>query len=116
MEPTTTSEPIVLAPQAIQAIVPIPLGDSAGVTHRVLWRNGHSMAGVLSVEAGHRLGRHAHRLNSHHMWVLEGHARVLDTEVGPGHYVHIPSGVDHDIDATASEGCTVYYLYLHPGG
>ena len=31
-------------------------------------------------------------------------------------YVHIPSGVDHDIDATSSDGCTVYYLYIRPAG
>jgi quercetin dioxygenase-like cupin family protein len=47
--------------------------------------------------------------------VLEGHAVILDTEVGPGSYVYVPGGVDHDIDATASEGCTVFYLYLRPG-
>ena len=88
-----------------------PLGDIAGVTHRVLWEDGTSMAGVMTVEAGHRLGRHAHRANHHHLWVLTGRAEVLDVEVGPGSYVHVPAGVSHDIDATATEGCTVFYLY-----
>jgi quercetin dioxygenase-like cupin family protein len=32
--------------------------------------------------------------------------------VTPGAYVHIPAGVDHDIDASATDGCTLYYLYL----
>ena len=43
-------------------------------------------------------------------------AVVLGTELGPGGYVHVPDGVEHDIDATGSDGCTVYYLYLRPGG
>ena len=106
----------VLTPDAITALPVEPLGHLPGITHRVLWRNATSMAGVLMVEAGHHLGAHAHRVNHHHMWVLDGHARVLDTELGPGSYVHIPSGVEHDIDATATDGCTVYYLYLEPPG
>jgi hypothetical protein len=46
------------------------------------------------------------------MWVLDGAATILDTAVTPGAYVHIPAGVDHDIDASATDGCTLYYLYL----
>ena len=112
----TTTVPIVLTADDIAAIAPEPLGPLEGVTHRVVWRNEASMAGVLTVLSGHRLGSHAHRANHHHIWVLEGHAVVLDTTVGPGSYVYVPSGVDHDIDATESEGCTVFYLYLRPEG
>jgi len=72
------------------------------------------MAGVLTVEAGHHLGTHSHLLNHHHIWVLDGHAKILDDDLGPGAYVHIPSGVNHDIDATSSDGCTVFYLYIRP--
>lgn len=111
----TMPAPVVLTAEQIMAIPPEPLGPIAGVTHRVLWRSESSMAGVLTVEPGHRLGMHAHRVNHHHVWVLDGHAMVLGTTLGSGSYVHIPSGVDHDIDATASEGCTVFYLYLRPG-
>jgi hypothetical protein len=46
--------------------------------------------------------------------VLEGSADILGVEVGPGSYAHIPNGVDHDIDASATDGCTVFYLYLRP--
>jgi len=114
MEPPTTTKPIVLTAEAIAAIASQPLGTLDGVTHRALWHSDTSMAGVLTVEGGHRLGTHAHRRNHHHMWVIGGHAVVLGTEVGPGSYVHVPSGVDHDIDARATEGCTVFYLYLAP--
>ena len=116
MEPVTASMPTLFTPEEISAIPPTPLGALGGVTHRVLWHNDTSMAGVLTVEAGHRLGSHAHRVNHHHMWVIDGQARVLGAELGPGSYVHIPSGVEHDIDASASAGCTVFYLYLPPTG
>ena len=75
------------------------------------------MAGVMTVEAGHRLGRHAHRAHHHHIWVVAGRAEILGVEVCPGSFVHVPSGVTHDIDATVTDGCTVFYLYqLGAGG
>jgi hypothetical protein len=30
--------------------------------------------------------------------------------------VHIPSGIEHDIDATNTGGCTLFYLYARPVG
>jgi len=114
MDALVTSAPVVLSQRAIAALPVEPLGPLAGITHRVLWRDGTSMAGVLTVEAGHRLGAHTHRANRHHMWVLEGRALILGDMLGAGSYVHIPSGVEHDIDATATEGCTVFYVYGHP--
>lgn len=103
---------MVLERGTIAALPVVPLGTLEGVRHRVLWRSEESMAGVLTVEAGHRLGAHRHRVNHHHLWVLEGRATILGVELGPGSYVHIPSGVEHDIDASSTSGCTVYYLYL----
>ena len=111
----TVSLPIVMTSEAVKALMVEPLGNLDGVTHRVLWRDGTSMAGVMSVQAGHRLGTHAHRFNHHHMWVVEGCATILGAELGPGSYVHIPSGVYHDIDASTTGGCTVFYLYESPG-
>jgi mannose-6-phosphate isomerase-like protein (cupin superfamily) len=115
MERTARAKPVVLTADAIEAIAAEPLATLAGASHRVLWRSDTSMAGVLTIAGGHRLGAHAHRANHHHMWVLDGRAVILDTEVGPGSYVHIPAGVEHDIDATSSDGCTVFYLYVNPG-
>ena len=104
--------PVVLAAEVIATLPVVPLGPLEGVTHRVLWQNDSSMSGVLTVEPGWHLGRHTHRVNHHHMWVLEGHATILGAELGPGSYVHIPSGVEHDIEAGTTEGCTVFYLYV----
>jgi mannose-6-phosphate isomerase-like protein (cupin superfamily) len=110
-----TQAPIVLTPEALAALPSRSLGTIEGVGNRVVWQDGESMAGVLTVEGGHTLGRHSHRANHHHMWVLKGKAKILNTEVGPGSYIHIPSGVEHDIDASATDGCTIFYLYLRYG-
>lgn len=112
VEPLTTTTPTVLTAGAVVAIPKTPLGHLEGVSHAVLWHDGTSMAGVMTIAAGHRLGAHAHRENHHHMWVLEGAATILDAHLGPGSYVHIPAGVEHDIDATDTDGCTLLYLYL----
>src|SRR5205085_12378002 len=107
----TDPPPVVLSAAAIEGLAEVPLGSLDGVTHRVLWSDGASMSGVLTVAAGHRLGAHAHHANHHHMWVVAGRATILGTDLGPGGYVHIPVGVTHDIDASATDGCTVFYLY-----
>lgn len=104
--------PVVLTADAVEALPLVPLGDLDGIHHRVLWQNETSMAGVMTVDAGCHLGRHAHRVNHHHLWVVTGRAEILGIELGPGGYVHIPAGVDHDIDATRTDGCTVFYLYI----
>ena len=111
---STTPLPTVLTSDSINGLTFESLGPMEGVTHKVLWRDDGSMAGVLKVDAGHHLGAHAHRVNHHHIWVLDGFATVLGAELGPGSYVHIPSGIEHDIDASTTDGCTVFYLYLRP--
>lgn len=116
MEPTAPPLATVLTASAIQARPSEPLGALDGVSHRVLWRDETSMAGVLTVAGGHQLGAHTHRVNHHHLWVVDGRATILGTELGPGGYVHIPSGVDHDIDARGTGGCTVFYLYVRLAG
>lgn len=112
---TTPARPVVLTREAIDALPVLPLDGLAGVEHRVLWRDATSMAGVMAVEGGHHLGLHTHRENEHHIWVLDGEATIMGTDVAPGAYVHVPSGVEHDIDARDSDGCTVLYFYLRPG-
>lgn len=115
---TMTTRPLplplatVLTQDEIDRLPSVPLGTAGGVEHKVLWSNESSMAGVMTVAAGHRLGTHSHRVNHHHIWVLDGHALILDQMVGPGAYVHVPSGVPHDLDATETDGCTVFYLYI----
>lgn len=112
----TATYPIALTDSEVHALPLDRLGPNAGVVHRVVWQDANSMAGVLTVPAGCRLGAHAHRVNHHHIWVHEGRAVILGDELGPGSYAHIPAGVEHDIDATTTGGCTAFYLYVRSAG
>lgn len=112
MDARTASLPTLVPATAITGLPLERLGDIEGVAHRVLWRDATSVAGILTVEAGHHLGAHTHRANHHHIWVLDGEVAVLGSVLTPGSYAHIPAGVEHDIDARATGGCTVYYLYV----
>jgi quercetin dioxygenase-like cupin family protein len=108
------TEPTVMSAGAVGALAATSFGGLDGVSHKVLWQAGSSMAGLLVIAGGHHLGQHAHRRNQHHLWVVDGHAVILGTTLGPGGYAHIPSGIEHDIDARATEGCRVFYLYEAP--
>jgi quercetin dioxygenase-like cupin family protein len=107
-----SSVPTLLDVAAIGQLTSEPFGIGAGATNTVLWRDATSMAGLLTVAAGHRLGEHSHHLNHHHMWVVSGSARIGGAVLAAGSYAHIPSGVTHDIDASDTDGCTVFYLYI----
>ena len=115
MDTNLSIQPTVLTADAIERIPTQPLGNLPGITNRVLWQDDTSMAGVLTIEGGHDLGAHTHRQNHHHIWVLEGSAEMLGQVVGPGSYVHVPAGVEHNTDARATRGCTLFYLYILPG-
>lgn len=111
---TQHTTPITLARGEIAELAETPLGDIAGVSNTTLWTDGVSATGILEVDAGHRLGSHRHREHCHHMWVLSGHADILGRRLGPGSYAYVPSDVEHDIDATNTEGVTVFYSYTLP--
>jgi quercetin dioxygenase-like cupin family protein len=115
VDTTNAAFSTVLQASAIRQLTSAPFGPTAGVaTITVLWRDDTSMAGLLTVTAGHHLGRHTHRQNHHHVWVVSGAATIAGTPLGPGGYAHIPAGVEHDIDATDTEGCTMFFLYVRP--
>ena len=115
LDQLASTAPVILTAAQVEDIPPCPLGRLPGVTHRVLWFDSRSTAGVLTVDAGRRLGAHTHRVNHHHLWVLEGEAEILGSTVRAGSYAHVPGGVEHDSDASNPSGCTVFYLYLPPG-
>jgi quercetin dioxygenase-like cupin family protein len=106
------SEPVIMPAAAIAQRKFEPLGPTVPVTHTVLWRDDTTMAGVLVLSAGQRLGEHTHRLHHHHLWVVDGEAVILGERLGAGSYVHVPNGVVHDVDASGTDGCRVFYLYL----
>jgi mannose-6-phosphate isomerase-like protein (cupin superfamily) len=115
METTTVAHPLIVDHEALTDLPVAPIGDLQGVERKILWRGEESEAGVLVVFPGHQLGAHTHRSNHHHLWVLDGRATILGTEVGPGSFVHVPSGVEHDIDARQTNGCAVFYVYAPSG-
>lgn len=111
----TSTPPVLLTAASVAALPAQALDAKDGVTDQVLWHDGVSTAGVLTIAAGHRLGVHAHRAHHHHIWVVEGGADILDQRVTAGGYAHVPVGVEHDIDATSTDGCKVFYLFMRYG-
>lgn len=106
-----TLDPIVLTAAAVLTLAEQPLGAIEGVAHRVLWTDGTSIAGRMTIAGGHHLGAHQHRRHAHHLWIIDGGVEILGALLGAGSYVHIPPGVEHDLDARTTEGCTVFYVY-----
>jgi quercetin dioxygenase-like cupin family protein len=107
----TVAPPVVLTAGDIDRIRWEPLPEvGEGVSHQLLWRSGASLAGVMRVEQGGCVSSHAHRQAHHHIWVLSGQGRVMGRAVGAGSYVHVPAGVDHEVDAASGE---LIFLYLY---
>jgi uncharacterized RmlC-like cupin family protein len=111
---TGTAAPVAtLVTQAAAEGLPWqPLDAYEGVDYKLLWRSGKSVAGLMRIAPGGSVAMHAHVRSHHHIWVIEGDAEMMGQRVGPGGYVHIPAGVDHDISDVSPDGCTVLYLYL----
>ena len=80
--------------------------------YKLLWRSGKSVAGLMRIEAGRVVTRHAHVRSHHHMWVVDGSVEMSGELVGPGTYAHIPARVDHELRAVGDRPATVLYLYL----
>lgn len=107
----------------IPVLVPGPMLDGLpwerlpaigeGASHKVLWRSGDSVAGLMRLDEGGSIESHTHRQAHHHLWVLEGAIDVLDTTLGPGGYGHVPAGVAHGMASTGGPA-TFFYLYLQP--
>ena len=101
----------ILQATEMEHLPPERLDGIAGVFRRVMWREGSAESGVLTVGKGVRMGVHAHRHSHHHIWVLSGSADVLGTRITSGAYVHIGPGVEHEVDASQTDGCTLLYVY-----
>lgn len=116
MDATQVRPTTILTPEEIERLPAEPLGDIPGVANQLLWRDAHSMQGILTIEGGHHLGAHTHRVNHHHVWVVDGIARILGRDLPPGSYVHIPAGVEHDMEAPTERPCRILYSYVAPAG
>ncbi len=88
-----------------------PLGDSQGVTHKVLWRSGDVVLGLFRLEPGAVEPSHVHQGAHHHFLVTSGTARIVDRELDAGSYAYIPPGVAHEVAAVGDEPVTIFYTY-----
>jgi quercetin dioxygenase-like cupin family protein len=88
-----------------------PLRGLAGVNHKVLRRTGEMVVGIVRVEPGAEEPGHAHHDASHHMYVLDGSARIGGQTVGTGGFAFVPAGVTHAITDVGPAGCTLLYTY-----
>jgi uncharacterized RmlC-like cupin family protein len=89
-----------------------PLRGLAGVNHKVLWRSGQMIVGIVRMEPGAQEPGHAHHDAHHHMYVLQGSARIGGQIVEAGGFAFVPAGVTHATTDVGAEGCTLFYTYL----
>src|SRR5215207_5129590 len=61
-----------------------PLRGLAGVQHKVLWRFGQMIVGIVRLEPGAEEPGHAHHDAAHHVYVLQGAPRIGGKPVEAG--------------------------------
>jgi quercetin dioxygenase-like cupin family protein len=102
---------LILDTEQVDAIPWEPLRDLDGVYHKVLWRSGDAVIGLMRVTAGKSEPRHVHFHAHHHIWVVAGSGTIAGRAVSGGSYAYIPPGVEHGISDVGPSGCTVFYSY-----
>jgi quercetin dioxygenase-like cupin family protein len=102
---------ILLASSEVDALPWKPLGNTPGVTHKVLWRSGDVVLGMFRLEPGAVNPAHVHQGAHHHFLVTAGTARIVDRELDAGSYAYIPPGVAHEVAAVGDDGATIFYTY-----
>lgn len=89
-----------------------PLRGIAGVEHKVLWRSGQMIVGLVRLAPGAEEPGHRHHDADHHMYVLEGAARIAGQFVSSGGFCYVPAGVPHSTTDVGPDGCTFFYTYV----
>ena len=102
------AETLVYDAAGIADLAAAPAGDD--LSAKLLWSEGPSASGVMHARAAAELRSHLHPDIAHHMWIMEGGCRVLDRDVGPGAYVHVPAGCEHAV-SVGPWGCTFFFVY-----
>jgi quercetin dioxygenase-like cupin family protein len=101
----------VLDRAAVDAIAWEPRPGQDGVSHKVLWRSGDVVVGLLRFEPGATEPGHAHHAAHHHIWVVQGSATIAGQPLNEGSYAYIPPGVVHQTKDVGPDGCTLFYTY-----
>ena len=106
--------PLIRSEEAIAELPDEPVPGAPGARRIELWRDHDDEAGVLVVEGGRRYAPPVDRTHDHHLWVMTGRATILGDVLRSGSYVHVPAGLEHEVDATDTGGCRIFYLRLPP--
>ncbi len=88
-----------------------PLGDTPGVSHKVLWRSGDVVLGMIRLEPGAENPAHVHQGAHHHILITQGGATMLGRPLDAGSYVYVPPGTAHEVVDVGPQGCTFFYTY-----
>lgn len=102
---------ILLTAAGVDDLAWKPLGDTPGVSHKVLWRSGDVVLGMFRLEPGAVNPAHVHQGAHHHFFVTEGTARIVEKELDAGSYAYIPPGVAHEVAAVGDAPATLFYTY-----
>lgn len=102
---------LILDTAQVEAIPWEPLRDLDGVFHKVLWRSGNAVIGLMRVASGKSEPHHVHYHSHHQIWVISGSGTIAGRAVSAGSYAYIPPGVEHGIGDVGPDGCTVFYSY-----
>lgn len=101
---------LVMPAQDIAAMPWEPL-DVDGVDHKVLWRSGDVVIGLIRVAPGAEKPEHAHHGAHHHIWITSGSCDMVGSTVTAGSYVYIPPGIPHAVGNVGPAGCEFLYTY-----
>ncbi|KWW98149.1 cupin domain-containing protein [Carbonactinospora thermoautotrophica] len=113
--PATRGKIYVLDATAVEALEWRPLRGQPDVKHKALWQSGELVVGLLWLEPGASEPGHAHPDADHHVWVVEGTARIGGRLLTPGSYAYVPAGTDHEITDVGAGGCTLFYTFRPHG-
>ncbi|MEZ5115866.1 MAG: hypothetical protein R2737_06325 [Candidatus Nanopelagicales bacterium] len=102
---------IVLSGGEVDALDWEPLRGLPGVHHKVLWRSGDVVLGLIRVDAGAEKPAHSHHGAHHHILVTQGSCTMVGTPMDTGAYAYIPPGVEHEVTDVGPDGVTFFYTY-----
>jgi hypothetical protein len=81
-----------------------------GVEHRILYRDDHTVAGLLRLHPGAGELTHVHLHGEHHLWVLGGSVTLDDTVLATDSYLHVPSRLSHRL-VDLGAGSLLFYVF-----
>jgi ChrR-like protein with cupin domain len=110
-DPEAASGLRLLSPSGIDRLPWLSVPGCPGVAEKELWRSGDLVHALIRFAPGSRTPGRPHLVADHHIWVIEGTATIGGRQVVAGSYVHVPPTMEHPIESTDPEGCTILQLH-----